>query len=829
MPTAKSSKSKKSNPSAKGPTFEDTIQKMEEDLQRTRTQQKKVQKEVFNLDQGEEEEDEEHEEHPPPSSPNPLSEDIEGPMASSKDIEPLLQKPPSQNEENEVELPSSKTPNSPESETPRDLAPYEFSHKGYDECSKYEQMNSEIHSQIMAMAKSLTQAEGDQSMPEWDELVAVSRFQMGDDSTSLTEFAHDEPHGLQDRVLVNLNPRTNLLKEAKSYEQIVSVLEAFLNQQCFFCLKDCCIQEQMSYMAYNSTNKVIDDISQIIRQNHDGRSRIWHSLTMKSVMTEAQMTNLMRESQKEKVPFGEPPREPISSVSKTQEKSTSGRKEKEPSSSGRRTQEKSTSGRREKESPKSTSRQEITLQEYTKMQDQVREMSALLEQFKGPPAHLREDVSGITSIDPEPENPKKAPNNLMDISYHTTGEDGHKNPTFLTTIEKLPTWHTFTPGMTDNSRLLKFVTLAEQNGQDLLISKWPLDLQHRITQCYRLFLHQEQQRLGVNAPGRASSWTHMTTPELRQWLEELMDPKWQESREGSQYQQLLSHLLSTRYEIDWTLGGQPLQHPFVTLTGSLLYRWERDVHPTLAQETPQRQKEIESTLSKQFLASLKHKNVNEAFKADLQANIKSTVSIHEGFAQTIYSTEVFVVDMLEKLRLTRSFYQGPSASGKQYNVKKQSSSTSISSSTPSQKSAGKHPRPQNNPRATINRNLDELDSEDNDSDTPAKRKKRIKIAARTCRGCGWTMSRQPNGVYKCPRNKGKGCGDDPRKNFTGDPWEDSKVGQAWISKGFHRGIPGPDWVTLERAAEYRRQLTNQSSSGKTSASKQGGKKSSHGK
>jgi len=81
MPTAKSSKSKKSNPSAKGPTFEDTIQKMEEDLQRTRTQQKKVQKEVFNLDQGEEEEDEEHEEHPPPSSPNPLSEDIEGPMA----------------------------------------------------------------------------------------------------------------------------------------------------------------------------------------------------------------------------------------------------------------------------------------------------------------------------------------------------------------------------------------------------------------------------------------------------------------------------------------------------------------------------------------------------------------------------------------------------------------------------------------------------------------------------------------------------------------------------------------------------------------------------
>ena len=67
-----------------------------------------------------------------------------------------------------------------------------------------------------------------------------------------------------------------------------------------------------------------------------------------------------------------------------------------------------------------------------------------------------------------------------------------------------------------------------------------------------------------------------------------------------------------------------------------------------------------------------------------------------------------------------------------------------------------------------------------------------------CKGCGWSKLKTSDGRLKCPRNKGAGCGNDPRRNNTTTPWIESAVGKAWRAKGY-QSIPPSTLITVENA------------------------------
>ena len=85
-----------------------------------------------------------------------------------------------------------------------------------------------------------------------------------------------------------------------------------------------------------------------------------------------------------------------------------------------------------------------------------------------------------------------------------------------------------------------------------------------------------------------------------------------------------------------------------------------------------------------------------------------------------------------------------------------------------------------------------------------------------CHGCGWTLKKsQKTGKQWCPRDDGKGCSTDYRRNkHLDEEWADSQTGKKWAALGY-QFLPKDTTTILENAPERKKAATAAAAAKKT--------------
>jgi hypothetical protein len=198
--------------------------------------------------------------------------------------------------------------------------------------------------------------------------------------------------------------------------------------------------------------------------------------------------------------------------------------------------------------------------------------------------------------------------------------------------------------------------------------------------------------------------------------------------------------------------------------------------------------EDEKSLMKQIRSSLILRGLGEVSERQMRLELKT--SITKTFASTIDMIRVKLLGKVEVLIEAYDFL--PRDFGHKTNARDTSSSRESSIKFEEDND--------DNPRKKSKKDKQKL--------KPRDEPKQLNSDKPKCYGCGWDKKKQqpthPGGKasWICPRNDGKGCGSDPRRNPMNVPFIASTIGKRWVDAKY-QALPKSLDITLANAKEKK--------------------------
>ena len=341
----------------------------------------------------------------------------------------------------------------------------------------------------------------------------------------------------------------------------------------------------------------------------------------------------------------------------------------------------------------------------------------------------------------------------VNMSVGATGTSS-QTTSLLVSAAELPTFTVVTPGSREFNRLMTYARNCENQGQDLRIDKWPRLLRSNMNTQYRFNFCMAE-----GSSHRQDEWQSFSASQLRECLEK-MTPGYRSHYTEDPFAEFSRWLGRHSVTIDWSQLSEPRAHPFFVASNDVVEKYRRMLSVMTRPLTTEEKK----GLMKSFRECIAHKGASDKGISNVTTDFRTKlVNIFDFEEFDLYRTRVF---------------------GKNAKRSRESESTQSGDQNRSSSDPAKRPKP----------------TKSNNSSTQPSFKKR-------CRGCGWNLKKSEQGKYRCPRNGNDGCGQDPRRNNSGAPWDQSEVGKKWTSMGYPGGLPKDETITLQNAEERKKSFT----------------------